>query len=96
MKIYARSQITIQMNEAFPKHLGEMDQTALDQKQKLTKPENTQTPKGLKCSESSQASVDPESHLRQTAGDQQQKLLKCKDPESHLRQTAPDQQQKLT
>ena len=84
------------MNEAFPKRLGGIDQTAQDKEQKLIRPENTQTPEGLKSFETSQASEDPESHLRQTAGDQKQKLIKCEDPESHLRQTAGDQKQKLT
>ena len=34
------SQITIQMNEAFPKRLGGIDQTARDPEQKLIRPEN--------------------------------------------------------
>ena len=47
------SQITIQMNEAFPKRLGGIDQTALDKEQKLIRPENSQTPEGLKSFETS-------------------------------------------
>ena len=36
------------MNEAFPKRLGGIDQTTREQEQKLSRPENTQTPEGLK------------------------------------------------
>ena len=44
------SQITIQMNEAFPKRLGEIDQTAAYQEQKLIRPEKNQAPEGPKSS----------------------------------------------
>ena len=89
------SQITIQMNEAFPKRPVHLRTGTRDQEQKLIRPENTPTPQGLKSFETWTASEDPESHLRQTAGDQKQKLIKCEDPESHLRQTAGDQEQQL-
>ena len=84
------------MNEAFPKRLGGIDQTAREQRQKLIRFENAQNPEGLKSLETLQASEDPKNHLRQTVGDQEQKLIKCEDPESHLRQTARDKEQKLT
>ena len=54
------------------------------------------TPKFPKASKVSKPPKHPESHLRQTAGDQEQKFIECEDPESHLRQTAWDQAQKIS
>ena len=47
------SQITIQINEAFPKGPGGIDQTAAEKKLKPIRPDNTQAPEGPKSSKAS-------------------------------------------
>ena len=76
------------MKRLFTFAMGLETKSKVDQARK--RPNSQRLQKNVKTSE------DPESYLRQTAGDREQKLIKCEDSESHLRQTAGDQEQKLT